>query len=69
MSKMDRHHGCVKSTIIERRQQKLDRMADFPRPVTFSVFDLKNHEVPEIEYQTMRHPLMNTTLCQKYEDP
>ena len=34
------HHGCVKSTVIERRQHQLGRMADFPPPVTFSVFDL-----------------------------
>ena len=27
-------------TVIERRQQQLGRMADFPPPVTFSVFDL-----------------------------
>ena len=33
-------HGCVKSTVIERRQHQLGRMADFPAPVTFSVFDL-----------------------------
>ena len=32
-------HGCVKSTVIERRQHQLGRMADFPPPVTFSVFD------------------------------
>ena len=32
--------GCVKSTVIERRQHQLGRMADFPPPVTFSVFDL-----------------------------
>ena len=33
-------HGCAKSTVIERRQHQLGRMADFPPPVTFSVFDL-----------------------------
>ena len=33
-------HGCVKSTVIQRRQHQLGRMADFPPPVTFSVFDL-----------------------------
>ena len=33
-------HGSVKSTVIERRQQQLGRMADIPPPVTFSVFDL-----------------------------
>ena len=33
-------HGCVKSTVIERRQHQLGRMADIPPPVTFSVFDL-----------------------------
>ena len=33
-------HGCVKSTAIERMQHQLGRMADFPPPVTFSVFDL-----------------------------
>ena len=33
-------HGCVKSTVIERRQHQLGRMADFQLPVTFSVFDL-----------------------------
>ena len=33
-------HGCVKSSVIERRQLQLGRMADFPPPVTFSVFDL-----------------------------
>ena len=32
--------GGVESTVIERRQQQLGRMADFPPPVTFSVFDL-----------------------------
>ena len=32
-------HGCVKSTVIERRQYQLGRMADIPPPVTFSVFD------------------------------
>ena len=34
------YHGCVKSTVIERRQHQLGRMADFLPPVTFSVFDL-----------------------------
>ena len=65
-------HGCVKSTVIERRQHQFGRMADFLPPVTFSVFDLKNHEVPQIKSQTMRHPLMNlvnTTLYQRYGDP
>ena len=33
-------HGWVKSTVIERRQQQSARMADFPPPVTFSVFHL-----------------------------
>ena len=33
-------HGWVKSTVIERRQQQLGRMTDFPPPVTFSVFYL-----------------------------
>ena len=32
--------ALVKSTVIERRQHQLGRMADFPPPVTFSVFDL-----------------------------
>ena len=65
-------HGWVKSTVIERRQQQLGRMTDFPPPVTFSVFYLKNHEVSQIKFQTMRHPLMNlvnTTLSQKYGYP
>ena len=47
-------------------------MADFPPPATFSVFDLKNREVPQIKSQTMRHLLMNlvnTTLPLKYGDP
>ena len=35
-----RAHGCVKSTVIERRQHQLGRMVDFPPPLTFSVFDL-----------------------------
>jgi len=35
-----RARGVVESTVIERRQQQLGRMADFPPPVTFSVFDL-----------------------------
>jgi len=35
--------GRVKSTVIEKRQQHLGRMADFPSPVMFSVFDLLNH--------------------------
>ena len=50
----------------------MGRMADFPPPVTFSVFDFKKHEVPQIKSQTMRHSLMNlvnTTLPQKYGDP
>jgi hypothetical protein len=65
-------HGCVKSTFIERRRHQLGRMADIPPPVFFSVFDLSNHEVPQIISETMRHPLMNlvnTTLSQKYGDP
>ena len=33
-------HGCVKSTVIQRRQHQLGRMADFLPPVTFSVFEL-----------------------------
>ena len=33
-------HGWSDSTVIERRQQQLGRMADFLPPVTFSVFDL-----------------------------
>ena len=47
-------------------------MADLPPPVTISVFDSQDHEVPQIKSQTMRHPLMNlvsTTLSQKYGDP
>ena len=28
------------NTVIKRRQQQLGRIADFPPPVTFSVFDL-----------------------------
>ena len=50
----------------------MGRMADFPPPVTFSVFELKNHEVPQIKSQTMLHTLMdlvNTTLSQKNGDP
>ena len=61
-----------KSTVIEKRQHQLGRMADFPLLVTFSVFDLQNYEVPQIKSQTMQHPLMNlvnTTLPQKYGDP
>ena len=64
-------HGYVKSTVIERRQHQLGRMADFPPTVTFSFFDLKKHEVPQIKSQTMPHTLMNlgnTTLPQKYGD-
>ena len=34
----EHHKEGVES--IERRQQQLGRMADFPPPVTFSVFDL-----------------------------
>ena len=34
------YHGWSDSTVIERRQQQLGRMADFLPPVTFSVFDL-----------------------------
>ena len=33
-------HGWSDSTVIERRQQQLGRMADILPPVTFSVFDL-----------------------------
>ena len=49
-------------------------MAEFPPPVTLSIFDLYNHEVPQIKSQTMRQPLMNLvitqlTLSQKYGDP
>jgi hypothetical protein len=36
----DTTSGCGKSTVIERRQQQLGRMADYLPPVTFSVFDL-----------------------------
>ena len=52
----------LKSTVVERRQHQLGRMADFPPPVTFSVFDLSNHEVPQ-------SGLVNTNLSQKYGDP
>ncbi len=55
----------VESTFIERRQQHLGRIGNFPVPVTFSVFDLEHHEVPQIKSQTMRHPLMNL-LTQLY---
>ena len=34
------YHGWSDTTVIERRQQQLGRMADFLPPVTFSVFDL-----------------------------
>ena len=37
------NHGeveTIESNVIERRQQQLGRMADFPPPVTFSVFEL-----------------------------
>ena len=37
-------HGCVKSTVIERRQHQLGRMADFSPPVTFSVYHMHGHE-------------------------
>ena len=33
-------HGGSDSTVIKRRQQQLDRMADILSSVTFSVFDL-----------------------------
>ena len=33
-------HGCVKRTVIEKRQHQLGRMADILPPVTFSVLDL-----------------------------
>ena len=62
-------HGGVESTVIERRQQQLSRMADFLPLITFSVFLFIK---PWIKSQTMRHPLMNlvnTTLSQKYGDP
>ena len=65
-------YRCLKSIVIERRHHQLGRMADFPSPVTFSVFYLENPEVPQIKSQTMWHPLMNlvnTTLSQKYGDP
>ena len=42
-------YGGVESTVIERRQQQLGRMADFLPPVTFSVFDLHNYEAPQIK--------------------
>ena len=64
------YHGCVKSTVIERRQHQLGRMADFPTPVTFSVFDLQNREVPQIKSQmNLVMNLVNTTLSQKYGEP
>ena len=47
-------------------------MADLPPPETSLAFDLLKHEVPQIKYHTMRHPLMNlvnTTLSQKYGEP
>ena len=49
-SRISSDHGGVESTGIERRQQQLGRMADFPHPVTFSVFDLKNHAAPTDEF-------------------
>ena len=54
--------GGVDTTVIDSRQHKMGRMADFPPPI---IFDLKNHNVPQIKSQTQRQALMNlvsTTL-------
>ena len=48
----------------------MGRMTDILLPVTFSVFDLQNHKVPQIKSQTLRQPLINlvnTTLYQNME--
>ena len=47
-------HGCVKSTVIERRQHHLGRMADIPSSVTFSVF---------FTYKIMRYHKLNLRPC------
>jgi hypothetical protein len=64
--------GGVDATVIECRQHLLGQMADFLSFITFSVSDLKRHNVPQIKCQTMRHTLMNllnTALFEKYVDP
>ena len=57
--------GGVDTTVIDSRQHKMGRMADFPPPLASSVFDLKKHNVPQIKSQTQRQALMSlvsTTL-------
>ena len=59
--------GGVDTTVIESWQHKMGQMADFLPLLASSVFD-----VPQIESQTMGHPLMNlvnTTLFKKCVDP
>ena len=44
-------------------------MADFPPLLASSVSNIRKHQIPQIESQTMRQALvnlLNTTLFQKY---
>ena len=50
--------GGVDATVMEYWQHLLGKMADFLSFITFSVFDLKRHNVPQIKCQTMWHSLM-----------
>ena len=58
--------GGLDTAVIDNRQHKKGRMADFPHRLASSVFDLYKHDIPQIKSQTMPHPLINlvtTTLC------
>ena len=64
--------GGVDTTVIDSRQHKKGRMADFPPLLASSVFDLYKHDVPQIKSQAMGHTLIelvNITLFKKYVDP
>ena len=52
-------HGGVDTTVINSCQHKMGWMADFPPLLASSVFVLWKHDVPQIESQAIRHPLMN----------
>ena len=53
-------NGGVDITVINSRQHKIGQMADFPPLVAYSFFKFQEHEVPQIESETMQNTLIHT---------
>ena len=53
-------NGGVDITVINSRQHKIGQMADIPPLVAYSFFKFQEHEVPQIESETMQNTLIHT---------